>query len=289
MGFDLRSNIFYVMDNIDDANTAETDSELKMTSTTINNNLNSNDSSASLSRPSSIHSNPYSIVAFGIMSTMCLDITLLLTFGLASPLLAVLIAWSMVINTLLFRLAVGRYIFIVSKAIGVSLCYSNLEDAFRDEWKCLSRSWWIMTILIGLFWSLFVNDMIGDSDRTGGIFAGVLMMVWCPLVFVSTQRLVISLKRRISTESYSSSVSTSTSSSSSRSTSTVIYIESVALLVHQFIWTRVLRVGSVRDIVEGNDDNRDSTNSTISETVSPLGTLHTNSNTNASNKKMTEI
>jgi hypothetical protein len=124
------------------------------------------------------------------MPDLCVDITLLLTFGLASPLFAVIVACSIIINTLLWRLAVGRYITIVSKATCSRACYEKLERAFEDEWRCLPRSWWLICVFIGLFWSLFMFDMIGDSSHTGGIVVAVLMMIWCLSVFFSLKKVL---------------------------------------------------------------------------------------------------
>lgn len=93
-----------------------------------------------------------------LMPTLCVDITLMLTFGLASPLLAVVIAFSIVTNVQLFRCALGRYISIVSKSLGTGICNELLESAFGDQWRCLSSSWWIMSIFISMFWSLFIFD-----------------------------------------------------------------------------------------------------------------------------------
>ena len=225
----------------------------------------------------------YRVEASNIMTSMCFDITLLLTFGLASPLLAVLISWSMVINTIVWRLAVGRYIHIVSKAIGQSSCYHLLESALHDEWHCLSRSWWIMSILIGLFWCLFVNDMIGDKHPTAGVVVAMMMLIWCPLVFISMQRLLVAVKTG------SSSSSSSTGVGDERTSTTIISkivcrIESSLLLVHDIIWKHVLRLDSVRSgSSSGSGDGGDGDRtSTINETVSPLASL----NTTTANTKM---
>jgi hypothetical protein len=83
-----------------------------------------------------------------IIPSICVDITLLLTFGLASPLLAIPISFSIIINTLLLRLALGRYIVIVSSAIGQAACYQKLENAFSGIWKDLSGILILIIIII---------------------------------------------------------------------------------------------------------------------------------------------
>jgi len=97
------------------------------------------------SSASSSASNKYDVDVSDLMPGICVDITLLLTFGLASPLLAIPISFSIIINTLLLRLALGRYIVIVSSAIGQAACYQKLENAFSGIWKDLSG---ILIILI---------------------------------------------------------------------------------------------------------------------------------------------
>ena len=82
-------------------------------------------------------SDDYDIDVSDMIPSICVDITLLLTFGLASPLLAIPISFSIIINILLLRLALGRYIVIVSSAIGQAACYQKLESAFQDAWKGL--------------------------------------------------------------------------------------------------------------------------------------------------------
>ena len=208
----------------------------------------------------------YDINVTRLVPNLCVDITLLLTFGLASPLLAVVISYSIIINTLLWYLALGRYITIVSKARSSSACYDHLERAFVDTWRCLPEAWWIMSIFIGLFWSLFVNDMIGDKNHTTGIVLAVMMMVWCPLVFISAHRM-LAVNTDVDT--------TSTSSSGSIGD----YVYSMSSSVHTIIWKHVFHFSSSSSSspTSTSDDNSSfSSNrvSTISETVSPLGSLN---------------
>ena len=212
----------------------------------------------------------YDISIAGLVPNLCVDITMLLTFGIASPLFAVIVACNILINTLLWRLALGRYIAIVSKAISAHVCYEKLERAFEDEWRCLRRSWWLMSVFIGLFWSLFVNDMIGDNDPKGGIVAAVLMMIWCPCVFISLQLLL--------------SVDPDTDSNDSASGSKLHKIRQrvhgMSSRVHDIIWKHVLRLDSISNSTSGSDDiNSGDMNNTINETISPLGSLNITTNT----------
>ena len=199
-----------------------------------------------------------------LMPSLCVDITLLLTFGLASPLLGVIISCSIVTNVFLFRLAVGRYIGIVSKALGSGACNELLESAFGDQWRCLT-TWWMMSIFIGMFWSLFVFDMVGDMNPDRGIIAAILMLILCPMVFILMQ--------------WSLYINPDTVSSSSISNITNSYVRyrdcvhDVARWIHISIWKHVFRA---RTICHDTSNNADIDRvSTIKETVSPLGSLST--------------
>ena len=131
--------------------------------------------------------NEYLIDVSNLMPNLCVDVIMLLTFGLASPLLAVLIAVRIIINTFLWRLALGRYVHIVTKKFSLNACYQKLEHAFTDEWRCLSKSWYIITIFVGVFWSLFIFDIIGDLYPTKGLVASLMMLIFYPLLFITIQ------------------------------------------------------------------------------------------------------
>ena len=220
----------------------------------------------------------YDINVLGHMSNICVDVTYLLTFGCASPLLAVLMSCSIVTNILIWRLIIGRYIFIVSKVIGLQGCKDRLETAFSDLWRSLSDTWWIISILVGIFWALFIFDMIGDSNNTGGIIGAVLMFIWCPLVFISFHKFLEVADTSINTNSYRYRIS--------------IYIENITLSIHKFIWKCILPYHGNNNSNSNSNSNDSVRVSTIQEAVSPLAgatsllynnkTSSINSNTNSS-------
>ena len=198
----------------------------------------------------------YDISVAGLMPNLCIDTTMMLTFGLASPLFAVIVAFRIITNALLWRLALGRYISIVSKATSSRVCYEKLEKAFEDESGCLPKSWWMMSVFIGIFWSLFVFDMIGDRNTTGGIVAAVLMGLWCPCVFLSLQGLLA-----VNPDSDSSTVSTGSLKSIIDSIRN--HTHNISLLLHEMIWKHVFR--------QNNSISGSNRSSSITETISPLG------------------
>ena len=209
----------------------------------------------------SSESSTYDIEVADLMPSLCVDITMLMTFGVASPVFAVVVSCRIIINTLLWRLALGRYISIVSKATSSRVCYDKLERAFENEWRCLPRSWWMMSVFIGMFWSLFVNDMIGDKDPVGGIVAAVMMMMWCPLVLISLQRML-----SVSPDS------DSTSSGSSTVDGTRNRVHSMSSYIHDMVWKHVLRLDNTTAVDGGTSSSFSGIS--INETISPLGSFH---------------
>jgi len=198
-----------------------------------------------------------------VIPGLCIDITLLLTFGLAFPLLAVTITFSVIVNTLLLRLAVGRYICIMSKEVGHVICYERLENAFGDSWQCLRRSWWIMTLFIGMFWSLFVNDMVGYKNPSGAIAAAIIIFTWILFAFISMQT-VLEFDSTTSDEG----------SYRSRAQKVILNLSSS---IHKSVWfyiEYILRVNRETVVVAINDSNdvriNDSRESIMTETISPL-------------------
>jgi len=222
---------------------------------------NQSSSSNSVRDPASTTvSSDYEISVEDLMPSLCVDITMLLTFGLASPLFAVIVSFSIVTNTLLWRLALGRYITIVSKATSSHVCYKKLERAFENEWRCLPKTWWMISVFIGMFWSLFVHDMVGDVDPTSGIVAAVLMVAWCPCVFISLQWLL-----SVNPDSVSSDTSLRSTLDGIRDR-----IHRISSCIHDIVWKHVLRLDSS---ISSAGNPRSSTvdeSSDISYITSPL-------------------
>ena len=208
----------------------------------------SNSSTTSSYSSSTSDSDKFKFDVSGYMPSFCVDITLLLTFGLASPLLANLISFSIFILTLKMRIGIGRYILIVEKELGATACSQHLESAFNSTWQTLSDAWWFMSFFIGLFWSFFIFDMIGDRDSIGGAFTAVFMLLWCPLVFWgATYLLNIKAIKHV-----------------------IKAIKHVSKVTNEFIWIYILQMDKSM-LIKINDEKNVERISTISETVSPLG------------------
>lgn len=176
------SSIFAISSNIQESHSSsssqvdshsdksDASSRDPMTKSTIDTRTSSSSSAAARSR--------YDVEVSDLMSGTCVDITLLLTFGLASPLLAIPICFSIVINSLLLRLALGRYIVIVSDAIGQAACYQKLERAFQGTWKDLSGTitTTFVIIIIDITITIISIRLMGSHEY---IYRHILVTV-CP-------------------------------------------------------------------------------------------------------------
>ena len=140
------TSIFTISDNykvITSSSQLESQVEMSLRSKTVTRSDTSEGSSANTTTKNANNTNistaskKYDFEMSDLVPGICVDITLLLTFGIASPLLAIPISFNIIINALLLRLALGRYIIIVGSDIGHAACYQKLEGAFEDIWKGL--------------------------------------------------------------------------------------------------------------------------------------------------------
>jgi len=130
-----------------------------------------------------------------------------------------------------------------------------------------------MSVFIGLFWSLFINDMIGDKYPNSGIATAVVMQVWCPFVFILTKRLLssnASLSSRDTVSHNNGSFSIGSFSVGSFSHNMSIRSERIAWYVHSRIWRYVLRLGTIEQSgVKTTDTDK---NSIIEDIISAYNT-----------------
>ena len=128
-----------------------------------------------------------------------------------------------------------------------------------------------MSVFVGLFWSLFVFDMVGDSNPTGGLIAAVMMIITCPLVFISLQWIL-------------SYISTDTDTNSSGNGNDYKHrindgIEKISQSVHGSIWRCIHSILMMKEIVNTNDNYNDNSNTNSSNNNSS-----NNSNNNDDNR-----
>jgi len=132
-------------------------------------------------------------------------------------------------------------------------------------------SWGIMSVFIGIFWSLFVFDMIGDNNPTGGVVAAVMMIITCPVIFISLQWILTHIL--INEYKYRKSRINDT-------------IDKVSQSINRVIWQCILSILMMNEIINTDTNKNTNTNtntntnddreSNVTEVISPLG-VHPNS------------
>ena len=132
-------------------------------------------------------------------------------------------------------------------------------------------SWGIMSVFIGIFWSLFVLDMIGDNNPTGGVVAAVMMIITCPVIFISLQWILTHIL--INEYKYRKSRINDT-------------IDKVSQSINRVIWQCILSILMMNEIINTDTNKNTNTNtntntnddreSNVTEVISPLG-VHPNS------------
>jgi hypothetical protein len=126
-----------------------------------------------------------------IMTKLLLNITMLLTFGLSSPLFAGIICVDAFSTNLLWRILIGRYLRMWASTNDEDVADSGhlvrighvvpkqarrrLERATRGVEEGLSRSMILVMLFAGLFWSLGIFDMIGDE--WGSVVGGLCTLL----------------------------------------------------------------------------------------------------------------
>jgi hypothetical protein len=113
----------------------------------------------------------------GLMSKLCLNIGVLVTFGLASPLLAIAVCVDSIGMSIVWKYLVGRFL----AAYNDNMAWEQLEFSAKDITHGLPASLWMVVWLAGLFWCLFVFDMVGDIY--GKLVGGIVML--CPTLGLS--------------------------------------------------------------------------------------------------------
>jgi Leucine-rich repeat (LRR) protein len=114
-----------------------------------------------------------------ILSKCFLNIAVMCTFGLASPLLSAAVIVDSWVIFLVMRLVIVQFlqsnIQSGSLSITSSAATARLEASTRDTLVGLSSVAWLIVLTSALFWSFFVFDMMGDVYGTA--VGGFMMLV----------------------------------------------------------------------------------------------------------------
>jgi Leucine-rich repeat (LRR) protein len=135
-----------------------------------------------------------------LLSRLNLNIGVLFTFGMACPLLAVSICIDSYALLVVWMGAIGRYLQIHRGSTGTDEQNDEGIRYFREAWNRLEVAvgdvpygvdsvMWMIVVLTGWFWSLFIFDMMADvyGDVIGGSMVLFPTVVVCGLFFVVTR------------------------------------------------------------------------------------------------------
>lgn len=118
-----------------------------------------------------------------LMDNAALSSAVMVTFGLSTPYLAIVIMCSVLAQAIVFQLVIGRFLYIaqcVGPSAGASSCYEDasrwVEESVRNEWEGQYQTGHIIVIVAILFWGLVIFDLVGNSS--GSAIASVVIVAW---------------------------------------------------------------------------------------------------------------
>lgn len=199
-----------------------------------------------------------------LMTRVCMDIMILLTFGLASPVLGVFVTLSILANSIVLRLAIGRFLSI-SKAKGDDIFEINskrIENLLRDEWRCLEDNWSLIAIVSGLFWYLFVFDYLAEYNIESGVILGAFKALLVPAVLIYFKRLFTSMN--YGDDDIEVSKQTISENNSKRLAMLARLKQNVSS-IHFYIWKRLFGMNALSKVIDSGIGYKNTL-----ETTSPL-------------------
>lgn len=158
-----------------------------------------------------------------IVTNLMLHLTILLTFGVTCPFLALEVALTIFSHSIVWMMMIGKYSnHVVSnspvekdntnigsdielsslhndivannfaeKAVDNSSHNNDLEYFSRDSWKGAHSSLALCVYIVGFFWALFLFDMIGTGfGTTNGAVVALLFMIVAPSVVLVTRNII---------------------------------------------------------------------------------------------------
>jgi Leucine-rich repeat (LRR) protein len=118
-----------------------------------------------------------------LITRLCLNIGVILSFGLACPLLAFIICIDSVVAGALWTLLIGRFISLNS--LYTKDLWSSIRAAVEGVAGSVPSAISVTVCFAGLFWSIFIFDMLGDlyGKYTGGLAVlvptvGLVVFLW---------------------------------------------------------------------------------------------------------------
>jgi Leucine-rich repeat (LRR) protein len=117
-----------------------------------------------------------------VVARRTVDVIIMMTFGMACPLLAFTITLSVYVQSVVWRLLIGKYLTEVGK--GSTLAFGRLERSFGDGLpQGTIGGLRVAIIVIAGFWAFIFYDMIGDVSNTDtGVGVAIGTLVFLPLL-----------------------------------------------------------------------------------------------------------
>jgi Leucine-rich repeat (LRR) protein len=131
-----------------------------------------------------------------LMVKLFQNLTVFLTFGMASPLLAVAVTADGILAPTIWLLIIERYTRLCTQAgVDGALVRDVVMRSFIFDLTRIKRCIYIMNVFAAIFWSFFVFDMIGDlySTSVAGLCTiAPLLLPWAALAFVTSDHKLVS-------------------------------------------------------------------------------------------------
>jgi Leucine-rich repeat (LRR) protein len=117
-----------------------------------------------------------------LISTIILELTVLITFGMASPVLGVCVAVCLVSLSIQWRLMIGRYVLVAP--LTRQEVFKRMEDATTGLCSGLFGCLSTLVLMTSMFWGVICFDYIADNNGiNNGIIATICIFVIVPLPF----------------------------------------------------------------------------------------------------------
>ncbi len=107
-----------------------------------------------------------------VVSRRMIDFAVLMTFGLACPVLGVVVCFGVISNGIMWRVLIGRYVELVQKVNGEA--FNRLELSTEGMLKGAESCAWIVVMTVCAFWGGMSFDMVADVY---GDISGYYVMV----------------------------------------------------------------------------------------------------------------
>jgi hypothetical protein len=123
-----------------------------------------------------------------VVAKKLLDFGVMLSFGLAAPILGLAVAFSVFVNTGVWRVMIGKYLSFY--AAGNTIARERLEASSDGLLLGAVSGMWVVTVVVLSFWCLMIYDMVADLyGVTVGIITIACVFSLMPVVLLAALRL----------------------------------------------------------------------------------------------------